>query len=314
MINSQIRIPTLLGLGVILTGLIIGGFLVNFKQNLLFQTKASTSATPKNITVANISGTSASIYWQTEESASGFIQAGEDTTKQDLIFNDIRDLLSPQDHNLHFVNLTNLKPDSIYYYKVISSGMTYPAKEALSFKTAAENDPSDYQPIIGTIMDQNFQPSIEALITLDIPGAQKLSAITKVAGNFILPLSQIRTSDLADRFDIIESSPSATLYITDSTSNSSKVSLLLPLTNSVIPLITLGKDLDLTIKNASLSAVPVKYDLNDDGVINSLDLSIILQNFGKKNFGRRTDLNGDGVVDQKDVIIISKFIPHTSPK
>jgi hypothetical protein len=50
------------------------------------------------------------------------------------------------------------------------------------------------------------------------------------------------------------------------------------------------------------------YDLNDDGVIDVLDLDIVVLAFGSKpgaqNWNPRADVNGDGVVDIRDYLLV----------
>ncbi len=309
--GSKIRIPTLLGLGVLVVGMVAGIFLTTQKQAALFKTRAAISAAPKNITVTNISDTSASIYWQTDEDAPGFIQVGS-SSSLDLTFKDDRDSGPPQSHRLHFVTISGLTPNTTYYYKINSGSAIYPSGDPATFKTADSQAVSNLQPLVGTIIDSTMQPVTEALVVLSIPGAQNLATISKVSGNFILPLKEIRNTDLK-QMGLPEGSTTATLTVFNSQSKS-LINLQLPLSNSVLQPITLGQDLNLIPTPASPAATQNKYDLNGDGVINSLDMSILLKNFGKNPKNKAADLNADGVVNQKDVDLLNKFIPRVSPR
>ncbi|MBI4037266.1 fibronectin type III domain-containing protein [Candidatus Daviesbacteria bacterium] len=297
--NVEIKIPTLLGLGVLLIGLLVGVALVAKPQFLT--SRAAVSAVPKNITVVNLSGTTASIYWQTEQETTGFVKLGT-TTTTDQTFTDDRDSGVPKPHLLHFVTLTNLSPNTTYYYKVTAGSTIYPTKAPLTFQTVTDTPLSDNQPIIGTALNADLTPASEAVITLKLPNAT-LATITKMAGNFILPLANLSS---------FTATTSATLTIFDF-QKSSKVQIQLPST-SILPPITLGEDLDLTPKVASPTSTRAKYDLNGDGVVNSLDLAIILKNLGKNPKIKQADLNEDGVVDQKDVNLMNKAISQTVPK
>lgn len=310
---SKIKFPTILGLMVLLLGLGSGVFLTISPRFLGLKSQASISSAPKNITLVNISDTSAAIYWQTEEAIPGFVQANN-SSNLDLTFKDDRDNVDPRDHKLHFVTLTNLTPNTIYSYKITSGTNIYPVTKALTFQTTATLSPLPYQPIIGSILDQSATATDEALVILDIPGAQKLATITKFSGNFILPLANIKDSSFSAAFDLPESGIIANLNIF-TPEGTSQVSLKLPLKNNLLSPITLGKDLDLTQEVISPSATPFSpYDLNHDGVINSLDASILMKSYGKKTFDKTVDLNQDGIVNQKDVSILNKLIPNSSPK
>lgn len=291
-----IKIPTILGIGVLLVGLVGGVFLVSQNQLAVFQTKAAKSAEPQKITLANLSGNSASIYWQTEEESSGFIEAGPGSSLG-LTFGDDRDSGAPKPHKLHFSTLTNLTPNTTYYYKIVSGTNSYPT-QPLSFKTPENIQNSPNSPLIGQIVDVNSQPVNEALVILDITGNSNLATITKVSGNFILPLTSL--SDLS-------TNPNATLTVFNG-EKSSRINLKLPFTQNSLPQIILGQDTDLVPLESSNSAeLPIKYDLNKDGVVNALDAGIVFNNFGKKGKNIIGDLNGDEVVDQKDVDILGKL-------
>jgi len=60
--------------------------------------------------------------------------------------------------------------------------------------------------------------------------------------------------------------------------------------------------------------IPDIPDLNDDGVINVIDLTILMQHIlGLKIITcedklQRADLNNDGVIDVRDVIEMSRFV------
>ncbi|MDO8498704.1 MAG: fibronectin type III domain-containing protein [bacterium] len=308
--NNEVKIPTLLGLGVLLTGLVIGVFLVTQNQSL--KSRASQPLNLQNMALVNLSDTQASVYWQTDQESTGFVQAGT-TPSLDLTFKDERDLQPPQNHRLHFVTLKNLTPQTTYYYKIHSGAGTYPAGNPLTFTTAASLPLFNYNPLVSTVINNSSQPVSEALVTLEIPGAQKLATITKLGGNFILPLTGIKTADFSESFRWEDASSSATMTVFDNGS-SSRLTLPMPLQNITLPTIILGQDLDLAPKVSSPSPEVVTFDLNGDGVINSLDLGVVLKNYGKKNFEAKADLNKDGKVDQKDVKLINKAIPNSSPR
>lgn len=299
--NTGIKIPTLLGIGILLVGLIGTVFLVNQNQLVIFQTRAVKSSEPKNITLVNLSGNSAAVYWQTDDESPGFIEAGPGPSLG-LTFGDTRDQGTPKPHKLHFATLTNLSPNTTYYYKIISGTNSYPS-QPLSFKTPEliQNFPNS--PLIGQVVDENLQPVNEALINLTIPGAQHLATITKLSGNFILPLTSLYAQEMNKNFDL-SLNTHATLTIFNE-EKSSRVSLKLPFIQTSLPQIILGQDLNLLPLESSNSA-SLKNDLNGDGIINSMDRGIILKNFGKKGKNILGDLNQDEIVDQKDVDILNK--------
>lgn len=309
--SNEIRIPTLLALSILIVGLGTGVILVSQKQ--LFKSQAGPTQEPRNITVANLTGSSVSIIWQTDKAVTGFIQSGL-TSSFGQTFLDDRDLNKPNPYKLHFVTLSNLKPQTTYYYKIISGeGDSY--GKLLTFTTSLELPQSPQKPLIGRVLDNKLQPINEALVTLEIKGAQKTATITKISGNFILPLAELKNEDLSKSFNITQASPSAKLIVFRP-NEKSVVNLKLPINNPILPTITLGKDLDLTLKatidstkplSATASASTKQYDLNQDGVINALDYSIVVDNLGKIKRSD-ADINYDGIVDQKDLDLLSKIL------
>lgn len=310
--SSKFRIPTLLGLSLVAAGLMTGVFLTSQKQFLGWQTKAGSSTIPKEAVVVNITATSASIFWKTDTPSLGSVQAGP-TTLLGSTFLDNRDIETPQNRELHFVTLKNLTPNTTYHYKINSGSTVFPQGTPLSFKTTSFQASTNRPPLIGTVLDHTSQPIKEALVTLEIPGAQPLATITKLAGNFVLPLTEVQSSDpnreLTNSFDGIK----ATLNVSDHQQRS-QVTFYFPLENSLLPPVTLGKDLDLSTKTVSPTPSNLKFDLNKDGVVNSLDLSLVQKNFGKNPKDKTADFNQDGIVDKKDLEIISKSLyPTPSP-
>lgn len=299
--DSRPKIPTILGLGILLLGLGVGVFMSD--QNQTLKLKASQSAVPKDITVTNVSATRASIFWQTDIPTTGFVQTGN-TSLLSEIYRDERDVQGLNNYRLHFVTLTNLRPNSTYYYKINSGPLVFPQSQSLSFKTLPESQPLNYQPIIGTIVNSSLQPVPEAVVTLEIPGAKKLITITKVAGNFLLPLSNLNPLQPEEAIDG-RPDLKAKLIISDG-NTSSEISINPFSKQLVLPPLVLGQNKDLTTVLITPTPTPVNFDINNDGTINSLDRSIVLKNISKKPMDKLSDLNKDGVVDQQDLELIDK--------
>jgi hypothetical protein len=304
--NSEIKIPTIFGLGVLLVGLAAGTLLVN--GNINFNLRAQEGENPLGLAVTNVSGTSASIYWQTKNPVSGYVKAGT-TTSLGLTFLDDRDLQKPQDHQIHFVTLTNLSPATTYYFKLGLNGESYPpGNKFLSFKTATSITPQNLEPLTGSVVDKNIQPISEALVNLEIPGAQTLSTVTRVGGNFFISLNTIRNRQTNQNFKLEENTEARLIII--SPDLTSKINFKLSVQNPVLPPVVLGQDLELVSQLASPSPTirTINYDINQDGVVNSLDRNVILKNRGKNPKQKESDLNGDNVVDQKDLNQFDQYL------
>lgn len=303
---NKFKIPTLLGLSIILLGLGSGLFLVLKEQ--VFLSQASPNSIPQNITLTNITENSVVISWQTNTPTTSFITFGEENPRQYTVLDD-KDAdekeNKPKPHLIHYVTLKNLLPKTTYQYRIVS-GKT--ALDIAKFQTASPlANHTELTPIIGSVMDGDI-PLDEGVVYLSIPDAITQSTQIKSGGNFLIPLSQIAKTDLSDTFSPTED-VIAKLVIQ---SSKGEANVLFKLRSNLEPPppIKLGQNIDLTLEETPQPSPTITdlgtYDLNTDGKINAADNAIILQNFGKKPKDKKADLNSDGVVNQKDLDLMSQ--------
>lgn len=302
---NKFKIPTLLGLTIIIAGTIAGVYFGVKDQSLL--SLASPNLTPQNITFTNIEDHTVTVSWQTLQPTTSFITFGKTSVKEQSAL-DERDGNTPKIHRLHYVTIKNLQPQTTYQLKIIS-GKT--VSQTLNFTTSLpSSNQNGFGPVIGTIADGD-NPLDQGIVYLSISGAITQSALVKNLGNFLIPISFMRKSDLSDIYKPSEDDIAKLTVISDK----GQASALFKLKSSGQPLppIKLGQNIDLVNPEISPSPTPTaqelnKYDLNEDGFINANDHAIILQNFGKSPKNKKADLNGDGVVDQKDLDLMAKQI------
>lgn len=297
-ILSTFRIPTLLGLFVIIGGMAGGVYLV--LQNQTLQSKASPDLTPQNVEVTNIEEGSFSISWQTSQETPGFVIVNIAGSDQTIL--DDQDPISPKPRVLHHATVKNLTPLTTYQYRIVSGKLKLPPSKITT--AGVSSFQNGLKPVIGQVAANNqFLPN--GLVFLEVSGTIKQSAPIKEYGNFVIPLSSMRKSNLTDVFlpddqtigkiEVVgeNSKSTATFYLKDS---------------AKLPLLHLGESLDLTRPSTILGAAISKFDLNEDGLINSSDYSIVLRNFGKNPKEKKADLNEDGVVDKKDLELMQEQI------
>lgn len=307
---NKFKIPTILGLGIILMGIITGVYLIVSEQ--VFISHASPNIAAQNITLSNISENSVTISWQTQTPVSSFITFGTTNPATVTVLDD-RDTNPPTGrptpYSMHHVTIKNLLPKTSYQYKIVSGKNS---SEINKFTTATPiNQQILFNPVIGSIIDRD-KPLSEGLVYLSIADATTLSSVVKNSGNFLIPLAQIRTKDLSRSFLL----GADTLIKLTIVSEKGQTIVIFKLKDSEIglPTIKLGTDLDLTSNPApTASSLELnKFDLNADGKVNAADNAIILQNFGNlpSNGSKdlRADLNGDKIVDQKDLDLMAKQI------
>lgn len=305
---NRFKIPTILGLGIIFLGIVIGVYLVLREQ--VFLSQAAPNLTPKDVTFTNITEASAVISWQTPSEAASFITFGQGNPREQTVLDD-RDTDSPKPHLTHYVTLKNLQPKTIYQFKIISGKFI---SDIFKFETAAPlANQTGFTPVIGSVLDEDT-PLQDGIVYLLIQDAATQSTLIKTGGNFLIPLSQIRKMDLSDTFSLTEETI-AKLTIESGTGSSSVLFKLKTNSTPLLP-IKIGQNIDLTTstetpQSPSASSL-TKYDLNGDGKINAADNAIILLNFGKNPNDKKADINEDGTVDQKDLGLMSQKLEELS--
>lgn len=294
---NKLRIPTLLGILLIIIGIGSGVYLSLKSQTIT--SRAVSDEGISNIIISNIEDRSTSISWQTEVEAFGFIKF---VGSSDQTFKDDRDENAPVPRRLYHVTLKKLTPQTTYQFQIISGKSLSTIQ---NFTTASsQTQLNNTQPVIGSVLDDdNFLT--EGIVYLKVPGAAIQSSVIKNFGNFLIPMSLARTQDLSSIFDTtdIEAHIEA---IGENGRQGEAIFNLSASGNSLEPL-RLGKSLDLT-NNLATTSAKFKFDLNQDGLVNAADHSLLLKNLTKNPKDKQFDLNEDGVVDQKDVQLISKEV------
>lgn len=308
-IKKPFRIPTLLALTLLAIALGLGIFIDYYQDKINDQLR--TIYSPKKLSLANISDSKAAITWQTDTKSTGEVLYGQ-TKNLDQKKSDIRDQITPQPRLSHFVELSNLAPNTTYYYQIKSQSELYP-KQVLSFKTGPSLTmlESAEKPLRGSLLNSFLNPLDDALVFLEIAGASRLVTFTNPSGNFILPLKDLRTKDLQRNFNLNEVKEAQITILQGQQLSTYKISI--PVKEQSLQSLILGQNLDLTdfqeievssTSSAEIATTKVKYDLNNDGKINAVDLSIVSQSIGKKPVNKTADLNEDGQVNLKDLDLI----------
>lgn len=189
-------LPAPIGLLLILIGLIGGVLVVNFLR--YSRSSASSSSSPRQIKISNIGGSSFTVSWVTQEKATGLIGFGETPSLGELK-KDLRDQnLSASDKFFtHFVLADNLKPETKYYFKIISSGIKYDNSGKLfEVKTGPSKVPFDNDIAQGKILTSTKEPAKGAIVYLSLANTITQSALTDNEGNWIIPLSTARNPDI----------------------------------------------------------------------------------------------------------------------
>lgn len=239
------KIPTLLGLFLIIVGIGLTTFLVN--QTAVFKTKASPSDQPQNVRITNITDSAFTVSYTTADAVIGSINYGKSTTLGQSGLDD-RDQQSGDfvAHTIHAATVRGLTPQTKYYFKITSGPNTYlNNNQPFTVLTgpAVTNSPPTQSSITGKIILSNGNAPQEGIVYVTTGGAEVVSALIKPDGSFIIPLNSLRTSDLSSYYSITNNAKVDVLAIGDSLSSTVSLSLN---ENHSIPTITLSQNYDFS--------------------------------------------------------------------
>jgi hypothetical protein len=187
------KIPTLLGVFLLLLGLGAGLFLVGKSQFLSI--KAGPTAVPKNVKVANISASGVTITWTTDTPVTGLVRYSENPAKLALPAGDIRDQRSGSSGSFttHYVDLVSLSPGKTYYFEIVSGSQSYnDDNKPYQIATAPQASPQSEDMVFGKVLLPSGQGAGGVIVYLEIQGAQTMANLTKDDGTWRLPLSTAR--------------------------------------------------------------------------------------------------------------------------
>lgn len=243
------RIPTLFGILAIAIGIGVTSFLTS--EQVFFTGQAGQSNEPKNVQISNVSDTSFTVSYTTEDAVFGSLNFGTNTSLGNAAL-DERDK-TPQEHNVHVITVKSLTPKTSYLFSIISGQETFLNNGAMySARTGPAIDFISEQKgnIKGKVVSPDGVSPKEALVYLSIPGAQVLSTLTKADGSYNFSLSLLRTTDLSS-FHAVPSDTSVKLLVFGNSLNSQASLSSDEMSN--IPTITLSQNYDFTLSKSPVS-------------------------------------------------------------
>ena len=117
------RIPALYGIG----GLILIIFVLTFmvQQRIIFKTLASPGSQPKKVQITNITDSSFTVTYTTDDQVLGSIQYGIDKTIDKTAIDERDQAPSVTQRYTHSITVKNIKPSTVYYFAIKSGLDTY---------------------------------------------------------------------------------------------------------------------------------------------------------------------------------------------
>lgn len=253
---QQRKIPTIIGLLLVVFAVMI--FRYAFDRITPLLTRASVSHAPKNMTVTNITDSSFTVTWITDEPTNGSVrlEGGGMFFDERYAEASSKTRTAPAAYTTHSVPVRNLKPETVYKFTILSNGTpSLSGGKPYETKTAPviTGLGTGIEPAYGQINAQNGLPLEGALVYLTPENGQTLSTLSKSTGTWVMPLNLVRSSDLtryvqnAERIDeslIIRAADGESTALTDT------------LNDNPVPSMTIGKTYDFRKIQAQTTPPP----------------------------------------------------------
>jgi len=190
------RLPSLLGLFILLI-VLAGGVLLIQKIRAL-NIKAASETSPSQVRITNVGSYSFTVSWITQNQNTGLVEFGE-SAKLGQSQKDTRDKerAVSEKYQTHYIVVDGLKSETKYFFKIVSSGAKYGnSDKPFEVTTGPQKVPNDNDLAQGKILTPDGNPASGAIVYLSIANAIAQSALTDSEGNWMIPLSTARSLDL----------------------------------------------------------------------------------------------------------------------
>lgn len=238
------RIPTLIGLLVIVIGIGTTTFLV--QRRVIFTGFAGPSNSPKNIRITNVSDTSFTVSFLTDAAVLGSINFDKDRNLGQTALDEREQKSSLTPHTVHSISVKNLTPNTSYYFSITSGQDTFLQNGAAFSITTGPNIASLsslQKKVSGKVQLPDGDPPKEAIVYLTAGNSQAISTLTKEDGSYEIPLNLLRVSDLSSYVTLKENSIIKMLIVSADLSSNIELSN----SSTEVPTIILSYDYDFTL-------------------------------------------------------------------
>lgn len=249
------RIPTIVGLLLLLIGAFAGVMFIN--QNTDFLPRAAPEYAPQKVKITNLTDTGFTVSWVTQEPTIGFIKYGETTSNLNITATDDRDQLTGAsgEYRSHYISIQDLKPSKTYHFKLGSQknqlydnngqAFTITTPPALSTLPTADT-------AYGTVVTTANTPAEGAIVYLSLEGTTPISALVKQNGNWAANMALTRTIDLSSYATYDPQNARIDILVQPASGDIAKV-ITTTGNDQPVPTITLGQVADYSTQNTSLN-------------------------------------------------------------
>jgi hypothetical protein len=267
--QKSYKIPTFLGLVVLLVGLVGGIVMLNSRQQIVI--KAAASPTPQNVALSNLTDKSFTVSWTTSVPATGFIKlTGAGKQERTILDDRDKDKESQNKQTVHYVTVDSLVSSDDYKFvlggdssQFDQNGLPFSAKTVPALSSAPQSDIAS-----GVILAGNSQAAEGIIVYVQLPNGQLASALSGSGGRWAVPLSVVRTEagDSWLNYDL-----SATVYAVkaDGGPEGTANAILTTAIDKPVPPIKLGNSYDFRKGKEPVSSVITTQSVSSDTPVSS---------------------------------------------
>ena len=163
--------------------------------------RATPDKTPQNVTIGNVTDSSFTVTFTTNEVALSALSVEEVGRNPYVVFDDRNKKTGEQNEFYsHYITVSDLSSQTSYNFTIIVDGQNYQNNDKKYFvRTGPQITqlPPPQKPIVGKGLLPDGQAASDTIVELKIQGAQLITALTSETGEFTIPTNSIRKEDLA---------------------------------------------------------------------------------------------------------------------
>jgi hypothetical protein len=234
------------------------------ENNTIIPIKANPDHTPRDVQISNISDSSFTVSYVTTDMVTASIPYGQTEKFGEIAF-DIRDASfgKPVAHTAHYITINKLKPNTTYYFTILSGPMTFKNGKDPYIVTTGSTLPDTSRvskKIAGSVLLPDGNHPTETIVYALSSTSQLLSQLVQIDGSYSMETKHLRSSSL-DAYTDIPDSEDMQIRLAQSTMQT--FINILGKDISSIPVVTLSKNYDFTYETLVSPSPDVSIESTD---------------------------------------------------
>lgn len=286
----------------VVAGVMISVFFLG--RSLRPQPSKASQISIDSVMVANISHSSASVFWQTTDTQTGWVLYGE--TENDLthVAQDLRDVGEKKGtYTNHIAELDNLKPLTKYFYQIIVDNkiVSVGGKTTFNFSTVNKIDVlNQYEPLYGKAVYTTGKAAENAVVIVKSQNLYPLITLTKITGEWLLPLHQA-VDTVTNKQKVFTDTDILNITIVDESKTKATIQTLLKNASPLPQTLVIGNSYNFTQSDSVLGTQTVN---TTESKTTAFD--VLYPQEGAVIAGGRPLIRGTGAVNQKIVVTVNR--------